>query len=164
MKKVGVSTEEKNLSYYRFFEQDLAEIPQEKLQILKGGPSQIKAVPFEEKNLFLAGKDEAYCQTGYGIMEDGTGFVCNTTYMPGVTGEMLDWWFPWHSVGSDLRYKIWDPDGPLFCESGSRGLCLRSGSANESEDMGREPLHYGRCRGRTGVSETEFQETGRFRL
>ena len=33
MKKVGVSTEEKNLSYYRFFEQDLAEIPQEKLQI-----------------------------------------------------------------------------------------------------------------------------------
>ena len=89
MKKVGVSTEEKNLSYYRFFEQDLAEIPQEKLQILKGGPSQIKAVPFEEKNLFLAGKDEAYCQTGYGIMEDGTGFVCNTTYMPGVTGEML---------------------------------------------------------------------------
>ena len=75
MKKVGVSKEEKQLSYYRFFEQDLAEIPEEKLQILKGGPSQIKAVPFEEKNLFLAGKDEAYCQIGYGIMEDGTGFV-----------------------------------------------------------------------------------------
>ena len=117
MKKVGVSTEEKNLSYYRFFEQDLAEIPQEKLQILKGGPSQIKAVPFEEKNLFLAGKDEAYCQTGYGIMEDGTGFVCNTTYMPGVTGEMLDWWFPWHSVGSDLRYKIWDPEDHYFARA-----------------------------------------------
>jgi len=34
--------------------------------------------------------------------------------MPGVTSEMLDWWFPWHSVGSDLRYKIWDPEDHYF--------------------------------------------------
>ena len=53
MKKVGVCREEKELSYYRFFEQDLAEIPQEKLDILKQGPSKIKMVPFEEKNLYL---------------------------------------------------------------------------------------------------------------
>ncbi len=117
MKKVGVSREEKELSYYRFFEQDLAEIPQEKLEILKQGSSQIKEVPFEEKNLYLAGKDKEFCQIGYGIMDDGTGFVCNTTYMPGVTTEMLDWWFPWHSVGSDLRYKIWDPEEHYFARA-----------------------------------------------
>ena len=117
MKKVGVSKEEKSLPYYRYFEQDLAPIPEEKLELLKAGPSQKKAVPFEEKNLFLAGANEDYCQTGYGIMEDGTGFVCNTTYMPGVTGEMLDWWFPWHSVGSDLRYKIWDPEDHYFARA-----------------------------------------------
>ena len=116
-KKVGVSQEEKALPYYRFFVQLLAPIPAEKLAILENGPSEIPAVPFEERNLFLSGKDGEYCQIGYGIAEDGTGFVCNQTYMPGVTGEMLDWWFPWHSVGSDLRYKIWDPEDHYFARA-----------------------------------------------
>ena len=30
---------------------------------------------------------------------------------------MLDWWFPWHSVGSDLRYKIWDPEDHYFARA-----------------------------------------------
>ena len=118
MKKVGVSREEKQLPYYKYFEQDLAPVPEEKLAILKAGPQkEKKAVPFEQKDLFLAGKDDDYCQVGYGIMDDRTGFVCNTTYMQGVTGEMLDWWFPWHSVGSDLRYKIWDPEDHYFARA-----------------------------------------------
>ena len=55
MKKVGVSKEEKQLSYYKFFERDLAEVPQEKLDILNKGASKIPAVPFEKRNLYLAG-------------------------------------------------------------------------------------------------------------
>lgn len=115
--KVGVSKEEKQLSYYRFFEQKMADIPEEKLEILKSGESEKKAVDFKDKDLFLKGEDTEYCQTGYGIMDDGTGFVCNETYMPGVTPEMMDWWFPWHSVGSDLRYKIWDPEDHYFARA-----------------------------------------------
>ena len=117
MSKVGVSKEEKQLSYYRFFEQDLCPIPNEKLEILKQGASNINAVSFDQKDLFLKGEDDTYCQIGFGVMEDGTGFVCNETYMPGVSGEMLDWWFPWHSVGSDLRYKIWDPEDHYFARA-----------------------------------------------
>lgn len=117
MKKVSVSKEEKQLSYYRFFEQPMAAIPEEKLAILAQGPSKKQAVPFGQKDLYLAGKDQDFCQTGFGILDDGTGFVCNTTYMPGVTSEMLDWWFPWHSVGSDLRYKIWDPEDHYFARA-----------------------------------------------
>lgn len=93
-KKVGVSQEEKNLPYYKFFTRPLAEAPAGKLAILAGGPSPVRAVPFEERNLFLKGEDKDYCQIGYGVAEDGTAFVCNQTYMPGVTGEMMDWWFP----------------------------------------------------------------------
>jgi hypothetical protein len=115
-KKVGVSQEEKALSYFRFFEKDLAEIPQEKIDVLKEGPSE-PAVKFEDRNLFLEGKDDNLCQMGFGVAKDGTGFVCNTTYMPGVTVDMLDWWFPWHSVGSDLRYKIWDPEDHYFARA-----------------------------------------------
>lgn len=121
VKKVSVCKEEKQLSYYHFFEQPLAEIPQEKLAVLSQGPSQCQAIPFAQKDLFLAGKDTEYCQTGFGVMEDGTGFVCNTTYMPGVTSQMLDWWFPWHSVGSDLRYKIWDPEDHYFARADKVG-------------------------------------------
>lgn len=115
--KVGVSSEEKALPYYKFFTRPLAEIPAEKLAVLAGGPSSVPAVPFERRGLFLSGKDSGWCQLGYGVAEDGTGFVCNETYMPGVTGEMLDWWFPWHSVGSDLRYKIWDPEDHYFARA-----------------------------------------------
>ena len=115
-RKVGVSKEERALPYFRFYEQEMAKIPAEKIQLLDAA-SEIPAVPFEQRNLFLAGEDKNFCQIGYGTAEDGTGFVCNETYMAGVTVEMLDWWFPWHSVGSDLRYKIWDPEDHYFARA-----------------------------------------------
>lgn len=115
-KKVGVSKEEKSLPYYKYFERELAKIPEEKIKILDK-PSDIPAVSFEEKNLFLAGEDKNFCQIGYGVAQDGSAFVCNETYMPKVTGEMLDWWFAWHSVGSDLRYKIWDNEDHYFARA-----------------------------------------------
>ena len=34
-KKVGVSREEKNLSYFKFFERDPAKIPEEKILLLE---------------------------------------------------------------------------------------------------------------------------------
>lgn len=155
MKKVGVSQEEKQLSYFKYFERDLAPIPEEKLQILENGPSSIPGVPFDQRQLFLEGKDCEYCQTGYGVHEDGTGFVCNTTYMPGVTGEMLDWWFPWHSVGSDLRYKIWDPEDHYFARANDAAyVCDPSVPMNEKtwgvdhyimEDVGPGPEFLKLC-------------------
>ncbi len=116
-KKVGVSQEEKNLSYYKYFEQDLATIQAKTMAVMAACPANTKTlIPVPKKNVVLAGEDEAegYCQMGFGILEDGTAQVCNTTYMPGVTSDMMDWWFAWHSVGSDLRYKIWDPEDHYF--------------------------------------------------
>lgn len=115
-KKVGVSVEEKALPYFKFYEQPMAEIPKEEMALLNT-PSKAAAVPFEDRDLFLSGADTEYCQIGYGVAENGTGFVCNETYMPGAKGEMLDWWFPWHSVGSDLRYKIWDAEDHYFARA-----------------------------------------------
>ena len=55
MKKVGVCREEKQLPYYKYFEQDLAPVPEEKLAVLaQGAQKEKKAVPFEQKDLFLA--------------------------------------------------------------------------------------------------------------
>lgn len=121
MIRAGVSEEEKKLGYYKYYIKGLVPVPEEKLLILDAGASIVPGVSFEQRQLFLQGKDYMYCQTGYGIGENGTGFVCNTTYMPGVSGEMLDWWFPWHSVGPDLRYKIWDPEDHYFAKADNVG-------------------------------------------
>ena len=43
MKKVAVSEEEKKLSYYKYYERPLAEIPQEKLDIWNGAPADPKS-------------------------------------------------------------------------------------------------------------------------
>lgn len=48
-------------------------------------------------------------EMGYCILPDGSGFVAMLTKMPGVTTEMINWWFTWHGL-EGLRYKIWDPD------------------------------------------------------
>ena len=49
-------------------------------------------------------------ETGWCIMPNGTGYLAVHNKMPGVTVEMLDWWFWWHSMAS-MRYGLWYPPG-----------------------------------------------------
>lgn len=55
MNKVGVSEEEKNLSYYRFYQQELAPIDEEKLALVEH-PSEKAGVPFSDRISFLKAK------------------------------------------------------------------------------------------------------------
>lgn len=57
--KTGVSREETALPYYKFFTRPLAEIPAQKLAVLAGGPSPVRAVPFADRDLFLHGEGAA---------------------------------------------------------------------------------------------------------
>lgn len=45
-KKVGVTNEEKALPYYKFFERDMAKIPENKLALVDSS-STVEGVPFE---------------------------------------------------------------------------------------------------------------------
>ena len=113
--KVAVTIEEQSLPYYKYYERGLKQIPEKYMLQTQALPCEPdKLLPFESRNDFIKGADYDYCQSGYGIFEDGTGAVCSTIYMLGVTSEMMEWWFPWHSVGADLRYKIWDPEDHYF--------------------------------------------------
>ncbi len=47
-------------------------------------------------------------ENGWCWLADRVGYVAVTTAMPGVTGEMLDWWFDWHP-DDPIRYRIWHP-------------------------------------------------------
>ena len=107
---VPITEEEKQLPYAKYYYQEMAPIPEDKIAIWNGPMAEpYLATPIEERNRFLSAEPMAL-QSGFTIAPNGTGFVANTTFMPDVTPEMFDWWFGWHSVGSDLRYKIWDRD------------------------------------------------------
>ncbi|HEX7279797.1 MAG TPA: hypothetical protein VF255_09270 [Solirubrobacterales bacterium] len=47
-------------------------------------------------------------ETGRCFLEDGCGYVAVRTEMPGVSAEMVDWWFDWHPREA-VRYRIWHP-------------------------------------------------------
>ena len=47
-------------------------------------------------------------ETGWGMMDNGAGYIAMRHEMPGVTIEMIDWWFAWHPI-EPLRYRIWFP-------------------------------------------------------
>jgi hypothetical protein len=116
MKNV-LTPEEERLSYAKYFYREMAKIPQEKLDIWQGPiGNPAEALPIEDRNLFL---DEVTpgINTGFCIAENGTGYVANSTFMLRVTGDMFDWWFGWHSVGPDLRYKLWDRDDHFYARA-----------------------------------------------
>jgi len=47
-------------------------------------------------------------ETGWCMLPDGVAYAAVRTEMPGVTAEMVEWWFGWHPHDS-LRYQIWFP-------------------------------------------------------
>ena len=47
-------------------------------------------------------------ETGWCVLPDGVAYVAVRTAMPGVSAEMVDWWFDWHP-DDPLRYRVWHP-------------------------------------------------------
>jgi hypothetical protein len=51
-------------------------------------------------------------ETGWCFTPERIGYVAVRTEMPGVTAEMVEWWFDWHPRDPD-RYRIWHPAAHL---------------------------------------------------
>lgn len=69
--------------------------------------SKITKTPFERKNEILL-NTELQSEVGYVKMDDGTYLVSMICPMPGITAEMIEWWFWWHAQ-DNLRYQVWFP-------------------------------------------------------
>lgn len=108
MKRVPITEEEMQLPYAKYYFEEMAPVPAEKIPCGEKPMDPAKALRIEDRNrLFDAGWMDV--ETGYCVLPDGTGYVANLTRMPGVTVEMFDWWFAWHGLGA-LRYTIWHPE------------------------------------------------------
>lgn len=100
---------EKSKPYSKYFYQAMAPAPKATMDLLAKGPiDPALALPVQERNGIL-NPGSLPTEIGYCMMADGSGFVAMKTEMPGVTSEMINWWFFWHGLES-LRYKIWDLD------------------------------------------------------
>lgn len=47
-------------------------------------------------------------ENGFTRLDNGQLFVAVLHKMPGITSDMLDWWFGWHPMETQ-RYKLWHP-------------------------------------------------------
>lgn len=83
----------------------LPEIPEDICEKMKH--SDISLTSFEKKNEIL--HDPSLQQeVGYRKMADGSYLVSMICPMPGITPEMIRWWFWWHPLKSE-RYQVWYP-------------------------------------------------------
>ena len=100
---------EEALPYSKYYYHDMTPPNPKLMGILAQGPMDPdKALPLSEINQIL---DQGYhdVETGYCITNEGMGYVAVNNVFPGVTLDMMRWWFVWHAAGGNLRYRIWNP-------------------------------------------------------
>ncbi len=106
-----LNPEEKAKPYSKYYSRKVADPDPELMELVRPDrPMDVsKAIHPEEINCLL---DPGYMEveTGWCQMPNGTGYICVNNKMPGVTVDMLDWWFAWHTL-ADLHYMIWYPPG-----------------------------------------------------
>ncbi len=93
------------MSIENLMKKDLPEIPDDIRTDLN--KNQITLTPFYEINDILKSED-LQKEVGYKKMNDGSYLVSMYCPMPGITPEMIKWWFWWHPQ-ADERYKVWFP-------------------------------------------------------
>ncbi|MBC7246290.1 MAG: hypothetical protein H5T73_00725 [Actinobacteria bacterium] len=108
MERRRLAAEEERKPYSKYFHKELAEIPADDLERVNAGPvDPSRATSIHDRNDLMR-PGYLPVETGYTVMPDGSGFAATLVRMPGVTPEMLDWWFNWHPL-EGLRYALWCP-------------------------------------------------------
>lgn len=104
-----LTIEEQEKAYSKYYYQAYSVPLAEKLALIEQPIATEQALPIEQLNDLL---DVGYmgAETGWCCLPNGAAYVANHTKMPGVTVDMVNWWFAWHSL-ENLRYKLWWPQG-----------------------------------------------------
>ena len=108
MNNLQISDEERRIDYSGLLFKPLAEVDPklyEEMELSPVDPERITSI-HQRNDILKPGYLEV--ENGYTRMPDGSGCVATKVDMPGVTPEMIDWWFCWHGV-KDLRDRIWCP-------------------------------------------------------
>ena len=106
--RLGLTASERDDPLAAYFDRAPARVAAEVQSALRNGPLSPAQVLPRSAIAELDRPGYLAAETGYCTLPDGRGYVAVRTEMPGVTAEMIDWWFSWVNR-VDLRYKIWFP-------------------------------------------------------
>jgi len=138
-KRLTAAEEQK--PYAKYFHQSAAEPNPALMCILNKGPMDpAKALmPQDINSLLEPGYHEV--ETGYCTLEDGAGYVAVNNSFPGVTLDMINWWFAWHGL-EDMRYMLWFRKGHhgIDLSDEDRQIILDPSTPMEARFQGR--THY----------------------
>jgi len=107
-KPIPLTEEEKKNPISKYYTEQITPPNPELMGILLSGPMnpEDSIKPEEARKLLAPGYMKT--ETGYCIMDNRCGYLCVNNRFPGLTLDMIKWWFAWHPLES-LRYKIWNP-------------------------------------------------------
>ena len=109
MAKVPVAADASSKSYYKYYEMGIAGLTPEQLDFVANSKRELgQGLEAKDRNEFIAAGTHPE-QMGYYPLKDGGLLVAGNIPMPGITAEMLYWWWAWHGL-EPLRYAIWDPE------------------------------------------------------
>lgn len=107
VKQIQVTAGEEE-SYKSYIHRPYVDLPEQVIKSLSGSPVAEKDIlPFGKINELLA-PGYLPVEIGYCNLRDGSIFTAMHTDMPGVTGEMIDWWYWWNPM-HPLRYMMIHP-------------------------------------------------------
>lgn len=113
-----LSPEEWALPYARYYDLPMPELQPEDHAFLEAQLSAGQVLPLERIADFITGDPEKMgAPNGYYVFPDGRSYSACTVLLPGVTAQMMEWWFAWLNEKpavvppeqGNLRYKIWCP-------------------------------------------------------
>ncbi len=108
-RQLGYTPEEQASSpYARFFNPDMAPLPEHVREALAVGAVASELLPPIEHAADLLAPGHLPVETGYTRGPGGAAHVAVRSEMPGVSPAMWDWWFAWHG-SEDQRYRLWHP-------------------------------------------------------
>ena len=104
--KIPVTDADREKSYFKYYDRMPASIPEyKKANVFGPAISSKDAIAFEYRNKIL---DLESYTIGQCVMPDGTGYICDETFIKDASADMLDWYFAWRGLDA-LRFIIVDP-------------------------------------------------------
>lgn len=157
-RSLGWSTDDlSTLAYGRFWNPDMAELSPGALQAVANSP--VAEVLLPSMTDAVGDIEGAEIQSGWTITSDGAAHINLLTEMPGVTPQMIDWWFGWHS-DSPERYKLWHPQAHVHAEWKQRPAAGTSGRDRYVGSTSLVDEYVGSALGRFAISFRPPHELG----
>lgn len=115
---IGYRDADRAQPYAHYFEETVAPMQGHVVEALSSGPAPAEhGYTVDEAARRMSRPGYEATETGYTTLPNGQILVSILTEMPGVTGEMWDWWFGWHGMET-ARYKLWHPEAHYYTSMG----------------------------------------------